>query len=148
MDDCSAHVTPELFRLLGENHIKIVTFAPHTTNIFQALDPSFFGVPKTKEKFWMDQDDDKTFTTTRYKLVRQFHSVVTPENIRGSFVRAGSSYSIGAIPYVLEFSRERMIESAGSRQVWEFDIPLESLSMRRQKAQFGFVNETSCQPFD
>jgi hypothetical protein len=33
MDNCSAHVTPEIFTLLGENHIKIVTFARHTTNI-------------------------------------------------------------------------------------------------------------------
>jgi hypothetical protein len=41
-----------------------------------------------------------------------------------------------------------MMESAGFRQVWELDGPLESLSMRRQKAQFGFVNEIRFQPFD
>jgi hypothetical protein len=112
MDNCSARVTPEIFRLLGENHIKFITFAPHTRNIFQALDLSFFGVFKTKEKFWMDQDDDKTFTATIHKLVRQFHSVAMPENICGSFVMAGFSYSTGAIPCVLEFSRERMIKNA------------------------------------
>jgi hypothetical protein len=148
MDNCSAHVAPEIFRLLGENHIKIVTFASHTTNIFQTLDLSFFGMFRTKKEFWMDQDDDKTFTATIHKLVRQFHSVATPENIHESFVRAGFSYSTGAIPYVLESSRERMMESAGFRQVWELDVPLESLSMHRQKVQFGFVNETSFQPFD
>jgi hypothetical protein len=70
MDNCSFHVTPEIFRFLGENHIKIVAFVSHTTNISQALDLSFFGVFKTKEKFWMDQDDDKTFTATIHKLVR------------------------------------------------------------------------------
>jgi hypothetical protein len=96
----------------------------------------------------MGRDNDKTFTVTIHKSVRQFHSVATPENIRGNFVRAGFSYSTGAIPYVLEFSRERMLESAGFRQVWELDVRLESLSMRRQKAQFGFVNETSYQSFD
>jgi hypothetical protein len=41
-----------------------------------------------------------------------------------------------------------MMERAGFRQVWELDVPLESLSMRRQEAQFGFVNETNFQPFD
>jgi hypothetical protein len=148
MDKCSSHVTPEIFRLLGENHIKILAFAPHTTNIFQALNLSFFGMFQTREKFWMDQDDDKTFTAMIRKLVRQFHSVATPENIHGSFVRAGFSYSTGAVPYVLEFSREWMIESAGFREVWELGVPLEGLSMRRQKAQFGFVNETSFQSFD
>jgi hypothetical protein len=51
MDNCSAQFTPEILSLLCENHIKIVTFAPHTTNIFQAIDFSFFGVFETKEKF-------------------------------------------------------------------------------------------------
>jgi hypothetical protein len=41
-----------------------------------------------------------------------------------------------------------MMESAGFRHVWELDVRLESVSMRRQKARFGFVNETSFQPFD
>jgi hypothetical protein len=41
-----------------------------------------------------------------------------------------------------------MMESAGFRQIWEFDVPLESLSMRMQKAQFDFVNETNFQPFN
>jgi hypothetical protein len=41
-----------------------------------------------------------------------------------------------------------MMESAGFRQVWELDVPLESLSMRRQKAQFSFVNETNFQTLD
>jgi hypothetical protein len=68
---------------------------------------------KTKEKFWMDQDDDKTFTATIHKLVHQFHSVATPENIRGTFARAWFSYNTGTILYVLEFSRERMMESGG-----------------------------------
>jgi hypothetical protein len=41
-----------------------------------------------------------------------------------------------------------MMESSGFRQVWEFDVPLESLSMRRQNVQFRFVNEESLEPFD
>jgi hypothetical protein len=36
-----------------------------------------------------------------------------------------------------------VIESARFQQVWELDVPLESLSMRGQNAQFGFVNEES-----
>jgi hypothetical protein len=41
-----------------------------------------------------------------------------------------------------------MMESAGFRLFCELDLPLESLPMRRQKAQFGFVSETSFQPLD
>jgi hypothetical protein len=78
---------------------------------------------KTKEKFWTDQDDDKTFTATIHKLVRQFHLVAIPKSICGSFIRVGFSYSTGAIPYLLEFSRERMMESAGFWQFGNLEFP-------------------------
>jgi hypothetical protein len=54
MDNSIPHVAPETFGLLGENHIKIVTFASYATNIFHTLDLSFFGVFKTRGKLWMD----------------------------------------------------------------------------------------------
>jgi hypothetical protein len=54
VDNCSSHVASEIFRLLDENHVKVVTFAPYTTNPFQALDLSFFSVFGTKQRFWME----------------------------------------------------------------------------------------------
>jgi hypothetical protein len=69
MDNCSSHVTPEIFKPLGENHIEIFVCPPHTTNIFQALDLSFFGVLKAEEKFWTDHDDDKTLPARIFTLV-------------------------------------------------------------------------------
>jgi hypothetical protein len=50
-DSCSSYVTSEIFRILGENHVKIVAFASYTTNLFQALDLSVFGVLKQKKHF-------------------------------------------------------------------------------------------------
>jgi hypothetical protein len=78
VDNCSSHVTGEIFRLLGENYVKIVTFPRHTTNVFQALDLSFFGGFNRKENLWMEQEDNKTFAATIHTFVRQFHSVATP----------------------------------------------------------------------
>jgi hypothetical protein len=139
MDNCSSYVTGETFRLPGENHVNIVIFAPHTTNVFQVLDLSFFRVCKTKDKFGMEQDDDNTFVARIHILVRHFHSVGTPETIRGNFVWAAFPYKAGATPCVPEFSRERMMESPGLRQVSELNVALERLSTPRQKARFGLV---------
>jgi hypothetical protein len=50
MDNCSEHIIPEIFTLLGENHIKAVTLTPDTTDIFAALDFSFFGVFKNERE--------------------------------------------------------------------------------------------------
>jgi hypothetical protein len=71
-----------------------------------------------------------------------------PENVRGSLAPAEFSDNTGTASYVLEFLQERIMKSAGFRQVWELGVALKGLSMRRQKAQFGFVNEESFQPFD
>jgi hypothetical protein len=147
MGNCCTYAPPEIFRFLRENHIRIVAFASHTTNIFRALNLSFFGVFKTKEKFWMDQDDDKTLTAMIHAVVRQRHSATTSDNIRESFVRAEFSYDTGPATFVLEFLKERMMENARFRRVWELDVPLESLSMCIQNAQLGFVNEENFQPF-
>jgi hypothetical protein len=100
---------------------------------------------KTKEMFWIGQADAKTFTATIDTLVLQFYSAPTLENIRRRFARTGFSYNTGTAPDILEFSKERMIESAGLRQVWGFEVSLEKLSMRRQNARFGFINEKSFQ---
>jgi hypothetical protein len=59
------------------------------TNIFEAADVSFFGVFKTKEKFWIEQVDDGTFGATKHTLIHQFHSVAMPENNREGLVPAG-----------------------------------------------------------
>jgi hypothetical protein len=148
MDNGSSHVTSDIFRFRGQNHIKIVTFVPYVTNAFQVLDVSFFRVFKRKEKFWMKQDDGETFPTTIRTIVRQFHSVATPENICGSFVLADFSYKTGVAPDVLEFWRERMVENPGLPQVWELSVPLESLRMLRQNAQFGLVDKANFEPFE
>jgi hypothetical protein len=147
MDNCSSHVTSEIFIFRGQNHVKIVTFVPHATNVFQVIDVSSFGVFKTKEKFWMEQDNGETFAMTIRTIVRQFHSVATPDNIHGSFVLADFSYKTGVAPYVLEFSREQMVESPGLPQVWKVSAPLESLPMLRQNTQFRLVNKESSEPF-
>jgi hypothetical protein len=88
----------------------------------------------------MEQDDDNSFVARIHILVRHFHSVATPKNIPGAFVRAAFPYKAGATPCVPEFSRERMMESPGFRQLWELNVALERLSTPRQNARFGLVN--------
>jgi hypothetical protein len=44
MDNCSAHAPDDVIRLLTEARVRVITFAPHTTHIFQILDVTLFGV--------------------------------------------------------------------------------------------------------
>jgi hypothetical protein len=46
MDNCSTHFGAETIRLLTDRNVKVITFPPHTSGIFQMLDLVFFGVFK------------------------------------------------------------------------------------------------------
>jgi hypothetical protein len=46
MDNCNSHLKVETIQMLSEHDVKVITFPPHTSGIFQMLDLSFFGTFK------------------------------------------------------------------------------------------------------
>jgi hypothetical protein len=73
MDNCSPHLTPVVIDLLSEARVRIVTFAPHTTQIFQTLDLSLFGVLKRRGQYQLPFGDDAgsaRFSKKRYRDFR------------------------------------------------------------------------------
>ena len=44
MDSCIPHLNQNTLKILGKNGIKAITFPAHTTNIFQPLDLTLFGI--------------------------------------------------------------------------------------------------------
>jgi hypothetical protein len=58
-------------------------------------------------------------------------------NIWGAFAAIGFSYDIAQNPYGLFFDEERLRQSPGFVELWERDMPLDSLSKRRREAKFG-----------
>jgi hypothetical protein len=80
MDNCSPHLTPVVIDLLSEVRVKIVTFAPHTTQLFQALDLSLFGVLKRREQYQLPFGDDAGSARFIKKIYRDFRSTMTNIN--------------------------------------------------------------------
>jgi hypothetical protein len=58
MENCSIHTRPEVQRMLREHDVKVITVPPHTTQIFQALDLSLFGVLKRKLQYKLPIGND------------------------------------------------------------------------------------------
>jgi hypothetical protein len=50
-NDCSAHVTDDVIRLLTEARMRVITFAPHTTQISQGLDLKLVDVLKRLRRY-------------------------------------------------------------------------------------------------
>jgi hypothetical protein len=59
MDNCSGHVTLDIIGLLAEAPVRVTTFAPHATQIFQVLDVTLFGVLKRRLGYKLPFEDEK-----------------------------------------------------------------------------------------
>jgi hypothetical protein len=72
MDNCSVHMRELTLRNPPAHWIKVATFPPHTTNVFQCLDLSLFDILKKRinYKLLLDRDDSmamfiqRIFTTS------------------------------------------------------------------------------------
>jgi hypothetical protein len=60
MDKSSAHVSDDAIRLLTEARVRVITFAPHTTHIFQVFDLTLFGVLKRRPRYELPCETDNS----------------------------------------------------------------------------------------
>jgi hypothetical protein len=51
MDNCPSHITSDVITLLIETRARLITFPPHTTQIFQVLEVTLFGVLKQRARY-------------------------------------------------------------------------------------------------
>jgi hypothetical protein len=51
MDNCSIHTRPEILATVRDHTVKVITFPPHTIQIFQTLDLCLFVVFKRKMQY-------------------------------------------------------------------------------------------------
>jgi hypothetical protein len=58
MDHCSVHVTDDVIRLLTDTTVRVTTFASQTTQIFQILDLTLFGVLKRRARYELPFQND------------------------------------------------------------------------------------------
>jgi hypothetical protein len=93
MDNCTSHLKTETIQLLSENLVKIITFPPHTSGIFQMLDLVFFGVFK-QVKRRLNKDDSVHFMEDHTRMMfRAFETAGASHTVRGFFMHAGFNYS-------------------------------------------------------
>jgi hypothetical protein len=122
MDNCSLHLTPIVIDLPSEARVRIVTFAPHTTQIFQVLDLSLFGVLKRRGQDQLRFGDDARSARfikkgeSRFSIDHDQHQYMERRAFRG----IGLIYNIvGGIRRVL-FDEIILCESGGFRKLWDF----------------------------
>jgi hypothetical protein len=137
----SCQVTDDIIGLLTEARVCVITFAPHTTQIFQVLDVTFFGVLKPCLGYKLPFEDEKETVTFIMKVYHDFKQTMVESNIWRAFRAIGFEFDTEAEPYRLLFNEERLRQSEGFRELWSIDFPLDQLSSRRRNTRFGWINK-------
>jgi hypothetical protein len=143
MDNCSPHITRAVIELLSTARVRVslLTFAPHTTHIFQVLDLTLFGVLTRRGQYQLPLGNDAWRTRFIRKAYHDFRMIMVRLNIWGAFRGIGVKYSV--VDGVQRVSLDEMTlrESEGFNERWDIDFRVGNLSPRRQSRKFGWMNE-------
>jgi hypothetical protein len=141
MDNCPAHLTQEVLGLLNDARVRIVTFAPHTTHLFQVLDLTLFGALKRRRQYELPFDTDHRAAGFIQNVYHSFRETMTDPKIRAAFTHIGITFArVGAVVRV-GFDEIILRDSSGFQELWAIDFPRESLSAQRRNSSFGWINK-------
>jgi hypothetical protein len=120
--------------LLIEARVRVITFAPH---------PTLFGVLKRRPRDEVRFEDEKATVKFIMKRDHDIKQTTVEPNIWGAFQALGFEFEFDTTsePYRLIFNEEKLRESAGFRELWSIDFPLDQLSTRRRAARFAWIHQ-------
>jgi hypothetical protein len=85
MDNCRPHVAQEVIHLLPQAPLRVATFAPDTTNIFQRLDFTLFGVFKRRGQYHPLFETENRTADFIFKTCKTFRRTIIDGKIWGAF---------------------------------------------------------------
>jgi hypothetical protein len=141
MDDDSVHVRNDVMAILTEAKVRVIILAPHTTQIFQVLVLTLFGVPERCARYELPFDDDNATVKVIMKIYHNFPQAMVPSSVWKAFLAIGLEFDTRREPHRLLFDKEKLRGSAGFQELWYADCPLDQLSGQRPIAPFGWINK-------
>jgi hypothetical protein len=81
MDNCPGLVTDDVIRPLTGARVRVITFTPHTTQIFQVLDVTLFGVLKRRPRDQLPFEDENETVKCTMKVYHDFKQTMMKPNI-------------------------------------------------------------------
>jgi hypothetical protein len=80
MDNCSPHASDDVVAVLTSIQVQIITFAPHTTRIFQMLDVVLFGALKKHATRLKSLDEEQSAAAFLLKTYHDFKQTMIEVN--------------------------------------------------------------------
>jgi hypothetical protein len=93
MTHCSTHVSDDVIRILTEGRVPIIIFAPDTTQVFQVLDFTIFGVLKRCPRYELPFDGNNATVKVIPNVYHDFTQTMARANVWGAFRALGFEMS-------------------------------------------------------
>jgi hypothetical protein len=85
MDNCSPHVSDDIVAVLINARVRVISFAPHTTHVFQMLDVVLFGALNKRASDLEMSNEESGTVAFIIKLSQDFKETIVEVNIWGLF---------------------------------------------------------------
>jgi hypothetical protein len=112
MAHCSADISDDVIRILIEARVRVITFAPRTTQVFQVFDLTLFGILKRCPRYELSFDDGNAIVKVIMKVSQDFTQTLVPSNVWGTCPALGLEFDTKREPYNLLFDDVHLRESA------------------------------------
>ena len=121
MDNCSIHMRPDVLKILREHDVKVIAFLPHTTQVFQTLDLSLFGVFPRKLQYNLPLGNDDQVLDVIQKVFHSLKQTFVPDNVRSVLKMLGFEFNVAKLPHILLLREEKLRGSRRFRKIWDAD---------------------------
>jgi hypothetical protein len=88
-DNCSLHIDEEVMAMLARENIRLITFPPHTSHLFQPLDLGIFAAFKREKRKIHVTHPEGPQAWQIAKLMKALEHATDSSNNRAAFKRAG-----------------------------------------------------------
>jgi hypothetical protein len=142
MDNCSPHLAPTAVQLLTHARVRIITFAPHTTHIFQVLDLALFGALKRRSQYQLSFDDEKRRARFIERPYHDFRLTMIDMNIWRGFQEIELTFVMTDAVQRVVLNDMKMRESRGFKELRASGFSPADVSARLRRPRFELVNKT------
>lgn len=142
LDNVRAHCSDRLMRQLARLRVLVVSYPPHTSQLFQVLDRLLFGRLKAAKKHLVRNPEESAQLDHVVRVFKAYELATTSTTIRASFQHTGFDYVQRDGVWYLTVDEQRLRAYPEFHEVWEIDYPEESLSQRRRAQVWGWLNKS------
>jgi hypothetical protein len=97
-DNCSIDCIESILRRFAEKDVAVITYAPHTSHIFQVLDVLLFARLKAAKKYVPRDGTALAVINYLVRIFKAYETITTSTMVRGSWKQTPQRWSMEVTP--------------------------------------------------